>query len=336
MIKVCVAGAGFYAQFQLSAWARMPDVELAGIADLDTAKAAAAVSQWPQVKVFNDVNEMVEQCSPDLLDIVTPEATHLALVRQFAGRVPTIVCQKPLAPSLREATALVETAEQAGTALFVHENFRYQPWFQEARSVIDTGSIGSPRQLTFRFRPGDGRGPDAYLQRQPYFRSMVRFLVHETVVHYTDTFRHLLGEVNAVTARLRRVNPLIAGEDAGIIIYEFTSGAVAILDANRDLDHQASEPRYTQGSMLLECDGGHLRLDGNAHLWLRQRGAADETLHKKFGHMVPNGDSVFNYQRAVANALECGSADQARAYLRNLEIEAAIYRSAQDGRTVTL
>jgi hypothetical protein len=79
-----------------------------------------------------------------------------------------------------------------------------------------------------------------------------------------------------------------------------------------------------------------LRLDGNAHLWLRQRGAPDETLHMQFARVVPNGDSVFNYQRAVMETRHGAVAGQARAYLRNLEIEVAIYRSAQEGRTVTL
>jgi len=339
-MKVCVVGAGYYAQFQLAAWARIRGVELAAIADPDGAKAAMAVGQWPQVEVFGNAADMVRHCRPDVLDIVTPEATHLELVMQFSGLVDTIICQKPLAPTFEEACALVAAAEQAGTRLLIHENFRWQPWFREARRVLDEGLLGAARQLTFRFRPGDGRGPDAYLARQPYFRTMRRFLVHETVVHYTDTFRFLLGEVSSVTARLRRENPVIAGEDAGIVIYEFTSGAVAILDANRDLDHEAGEPRYTQGSMLLEGESASLRLDGEARLWLRRRGEAAEVLHTAFERVVPNGDSVFNYQAAVVAALAqpgAGAmAGHARDYLRNLQVEAAIYRSAQEGRTVAL
>jgi len=167
--------------------------------------------------------------------------------------------------------------------------------------------------------------------------------VHETVVHYTDTFRYLLGEVQAVTARVRRIKRAIAGEDAGIVIYEFTSGAVAILDANRDLEHDAAELRYTQGSMLLEGTLATWRLDGAARTWLRQRGEAVEAQHTAFGRTVPNGDSVFHYLTAMVQALGRAAAStadiaasRASAYLRNLEIEQAIYQSAAEGRTVTL
>ena len=344
MMKVCLAGAGYYSQFHLSAWARIPGVEVVGIADLNASHASEAVMAWPDARVFGDAGEMVRLCRPDLVDIVTPEATHLPLVELLAGKVRTLMCQKPMAPTLETARAMVNAAQNAGTELLIHENFRFQPWFREARALLDEGILGAPQQLTFRFRPGDGRGPKAYLQRQPYFRSMERFLVHETVVHYTDTFRYLLGDVSAVTARLRRINPGIAGEDAGVIVYEFTSGAIAILDANRDLEHEAIEPRYTQGSMLLEGDRATLRLDGAAQTWLRQRGQAKEIPHKVFGHTVPNGDSVFNYLTAMVQALSAEvaapgqdlAASRAGAYLCNLEIEHAIYHSAAQGCTVWL
>ena len=342
-MKVGLVGAGYYAQFHLAAWARIPAIEVVGIADLDVTRARAAVTHWPDAKVFDDAEAMVRQCRPDLVDIITPEATHGRLVGLLAGKVHTLMCQKPMAPTLQAARAMADAARQAGTELLMHENFRFQPWFREARRLLEDGELGVPQQLSFRFRPGDGRGPDAYLQRQPYFRTMDKFLVHETAVHYTDTFRYLLGEVCAVTARLRRVNPAIAGEDAGIVVYEFTSGAVAILDANRDLDHDATEPRYTQGGMLLEGTLATWRLDGAARTWLRRRGEASETQHSSFGRIVPNGDSVFHYLTAMAQALGGNAAynadiaaSRASAYLRNLEIEQAIYLSAAEGRTVTL
>ena len=345
-MKVCLVGAGHYAQFHLAAWARMPGIELLGIADLDVARAHCAIAAntaWPRAAVFRDVEDMVRQCRPDLVDIITPEASHGPLVGMLAGKVRTLMCQKPMAPTLEAARAMAETARQAGTELLIHENFRFQPWFREARRLLDQGVLGTPQQLTFRFRPGDGRGPDAYLARQPYFRTMEKFLVHETVVHYTDTFRYLLGEVHAVTARLRRVNPAIAGEDAGIVIYEFTLGAIATLDANRDLEHDTAEPRYTQGSMLLEGALATWRLDGTARTWLRRRGEASETQYNAFSRNMPDGDSVFNYLTAMVQALEGAStsntdiaASRAVAYLRNLEIEQAIYKSAAKGCTITL
>ena len=95
--------------------------------------------------------------------------------------------------------------------LVVHENFRFSPWYREIRRLIEDGAIGTVYQASFRLRPGDGQGPAAYLDRQPYFQSMERFLVHETAIHFIDTFRYLLGEPESVYADLQRLNPAILG-----------------------------------------------------------------------------------------------------------------------------
>ena len=81
-----------------------------------------------------------------------------------------------------------------------------KPGGQADRQADDPGRVGDLYQIAFRMRPGDGRGPDAYLSRQPYFQKMERFLVHETAVHWIDTFRYLAGDPVAVYADLRRIN----------------------------------------------------------------------------------------------------------------------------------
>jgi predicted dehydrogenase len=61
----------------------------------------------------------------------------------------------------------------------VHENFRFQPWHREIKRLLVQDSIGDRlHSLTFRSRPGDGWGERAYLDRQPYFRDMPRFLIY--------------------------------------------------------------------------------------------------------------------------------------------------------------
>src|SRR3712207_387202 len=111
-------------------------------------------------------------------------------------------------------------------------------------------------------RPGDGQGPSAYLDRQPYFQRMPRFLIHETGIHMIDVFRFLMGEITGVFAHLRRLNPAIAGEDSGHVTFGFASGAAGMLDGNRLLDFPADNPRLTMGETLIEGSDGSLRIDG--------------------------------------------------------------------------
>ena len=203
-----------------------------------------------------------------------------------AARGLAVLCQKPLAPTLDEARDIVALAESAGIRLIVHENFRFQPWYRHAKALLDAGRLGRPHAIAFRLRPGDGQGARAYLDRQPYFQNMPRFLIHETGIHFVHVFRFLFGEVAAVTARLRQLNPAIAGEDAGYVVFEFENGAGGLFDGNRLNDHVAENCRLTMGEMWLEGSEGVLRLDGDGRLWLKFHGGAERALERDVGPIV--------------------------------------------------
>ena len=85
---------------------------------------------------------------------------------------------------------------------------------------------------------------------------MPRFLVHETAVHLIDTFRYLLGEPKAVYAELRRLNPAIAGEDAGHILFELRRRRARPVRRQPPHDHVADNPRRTMGEALIEGSRG--------------------------------------------------------------------------------
>jgi predicted dehydrogenase len=337
-LRVCTVGAGYFSRFHHDGWRRLERAELVAVCDLDRGKAEAMANAFGVARAFDDAAAMLDACRPDLLDIVTPPATHAGLVRIAAERGIDVVCQKPLAPSLEGARALVATAQGAGIRLIVHENFRFQPWYREAARLLQAGALGTPHGIAFRLRPGDGQGPDAYLTRQPYFQTMKRFLVHETAIHLIDTFRFLLGEIDAVFAWLRRLNPAIAGEDAGYILFRFASGAAGLFDGNRLNEHVSDDLRRTMGEMWLEGSAGVLRLDGAGRLWLKPHGG-DERQHVfAFEDRDFGGDCVHLLQRHVVAHLQGGGPleNDAASYLRNVEIEEAVYRSAAEGRWVDI
>jgi predicted dehydrogenase len=338
-LRVAVAGAGYFCQFQLDGWTRIPGVELVGICNRDRAKAEALAVRFGVARVFGELAPMLEQTRPDLVDIVTPPLTHREYVGEAARRGLATICQKPFGRTHAEAQALVEAAQHAGIMLAVHENFRFMPHFREMKRLLDAGRLGALHSIAFRLRPGDGQGPEAYLARQGYFQKMPRFLVFETAIHLVDTFRYLAGEVDAVTARLRRINPAIAGEDAGIIIFEFANGATGLFDGNRLNDHVAENPRRTMGECWLEGAAGVLRLDGEARLWWKPH-QQPETEHRydrgrddTFG-----GGACDALQAHVARHLREGAPleNSGADYLANMRIMEAIYASHGQGRRIEI
>lgn len=337
-LAVAVVGAGYFAQFHYDAWSRIPEVRLAALVEPDSKKAQATATQFRVPATYPSIEALLEAGAPDLLDIVTPPETHRALVATACRAVPTIICQKPLAPSLAEAEEIVAIAREANRSLIVHENFRFQPWYREAKRLVDNGTLGTPHGIAFRLRPGDGQGPKAYLDRQPYFQTMPRFLIHETGVHFVDTFRYLVGEVTAVTARLRRLNPVIAGEDAGTVVFEFANGASGLFDGNRLNDHEADNCRLTMGEMHLEGARGVLRLDGRGRLWFKPHGQAEGRHDYTWPDQGFAGDCVNRLCGHVVAHLREGAPleNDGESYLANLRIVEAIYRSHDEGRCIAI
>ncbi len=337
-LRVAIAGCGYFSRFHQDAWSRMEGVRVVGVADRDAAKRDAAASLFDGAQAFDDAAAMLDAVQPDLVDIVTPPQTHRELVEAAARRGVKMICQKPVAPEFDEAEAIVAIAEKAGVMLAVHENFRFMPWFAETHRLIADGAVGRPLNITFRLRPGDGQGPDAYLSRQPYFQQMPRFLIHETGIHLIDVFRYLLGEITGVFARLRRINPVIKGEDAGLVIFDFASGAAGLFDGNRHVDHPADDTRMTNGVLLVEGDQGVLRLDGYGKLFLRKLRGQEQEHPYVWQDRGYGGDCVYGQSRHIVEHLTKGVplVNSGRDYLRNLAIEEAVYRSAAEGRFIAL
>ena len=338
-LRVAVAGAGYFCQFQLDGWRRIPGIETVAICNRDVPKAQALAARFGIPAVFGSVASMLDGCAADILDIVTPPATHREYVGEAARRGIATICQKPFGNTHSEALAIAGVAEAARIPLAVHENFRFMPHFREMKRLLDEGRFGDVHSISFRLRPGDGQGSDAYLARQGYFQAMPRFLVFETAIHLVDTFRYLVGEVSAVTARLRRINPVIAGEDAGYIVFEFANGATGLFDGNRLNDHVAANPRRTMGECWLEGSGGVMRLDGDARLWWKPHQKDETEPHYDRGRDDTfGGGACDTLQAHFVRHLREGTPleNSGTAYLANMLIQEAVYASNAEGRRIEI
>lgn len=338
-LTAAVVGLGYFSQFHLAAWQALDGVDLAAVADRDpdlTDKTARRLGVPGHTSV-----EATLASDPDILDLVVPPVAHAALIRQCLKPGRTIICQKPFCTSLEEAEGVVAEAEAAGTTLVIHENFRFQPWHREVKRFLDAGRMGRVYGARFALRPGDGRGPRAYLDRQPTFQGMQQFLIRETGVHFIDLFRWFFGDIVSVYADLRRLNPAIAGEDAGALILTHAGGARAEFDGNRLADHVAANPRTTMGEMAIEGEAGVLTLDGYGKLWFREFGAAKAVAVPVTAPVAEDqfgGGCVAALTRHVVAALrgEGRLENTGRDYLAVIRACEAAYLSDRQGRRIDL
>ncbi len=335
--RIAVVGAGYFAAFHLEGW-RECGAPVVALCDLDGPRRKSLADRFGIGQTFDDAAQMLDALQPTLVDVVLPPAAQLQVVTAALQRGLPTICQKPFGQDLAQARAMTALAARQQVPLVVHENFRFTPWFRECRRLIDAGFFGRLHGISFRLRPGDGQGPQAYLDRQPYFQQMPRLLVRETAVHFIDTFRYLMGEVRAVSARLRKLNPAIAGEDAGLIVFEFDDERSGLFDGNRLNDHAATNTRRTMGEMWLEGEAGVLRLDGEARLWFKPHGCAEAEHHYDAGSAAAFGGACPALQSHVLLHLQQGSAleNSAADYLQNLVVQEAVYRSHDTGCRVVL
>jgi predicted dehydrogenase len=323
MWKGGIAGCGFFGQIQLEAWRRMDGVQIVAAADPDLARARNSAQ-----RAYASAEEMLDREQLDFLDIATRPESHPDLVRLAVLRKLPVICQKPIATSWAAALSMVETAERAGVPFMIHENWRWQPWYREAKRRIDRGDIGAPLAYHFRTRKNDGAGPSPY-PLQPYFSRMPRLLIHETLVHHIDTARYLFGDIEWVLARTRRINPAIVGEDQAILTLSHAGGLTGVVDGHRFADPAPDGP--VLGEATFEGERGVLFLRGDGDLLIGGERAWRNEATEGY-----RGDSVRATQQHFLDCLENGRSFESggREYLKTFGAVEAAYRSAVSGCAV--
>ena len=331
-------GAGYFSPFQYEAWQRIPETKITALCNRNQERAAPLMKKFDIPKHYVDWQEMIIQEKPDFVDIITPPETHLEMCKFAADQGCHIICQKPLAPTFKDAREIVHYVSSKNIRFMVHENWRFQPWHREIKKLLNNGVIGEMHTMNFRKRMGDGWGENAYIPRQPYFRTYPRLIVYENGIHFIDTFRYLGGEIREVYAKLRKLNPVIAGEDWAMILFQFEKDAVGFWDANRYNEPNYPSPRYTFGEFLVEGYEGAIRLYGDGRLTIQLLGK-DEKEHT-YHHQNINfsGDCVYTTQRHFIDCLRSGDEFETNGpeYLRSLAVQEAVYQSAEQGAPIQL
>jgi predicted dehydrogenase len=227
-LRVAMIGAGMISEHHLIAWSRLKDrAQVVAVADPDRGRALRRAESFGIPKVYTDVASLLAGEELDAVDIASPRETHAENVDLAAARGVDVMCQKPLAPTLAEAQALVESVD-ARVRLMVHENWRYRPWYRQIKSWIQEGQIGVPLLANMALYSSgllpDERGLRPDLERQPFMAREIRFLIAEVLIHQIDVVRWLMGPLRVVGARASRTIDVVDGETMATILMETADG----------------------------------------------------------------------------------------------------------------
>jgi D-apiose dehydrogenase len=253
VIRGALIGCGFFAVNQMHAWKDVEGAEIVAICDRDPERLRIVGDEFGIERRYQDAAELFRDGGFDFVDIATTVRSHRPLVELAASHKVPAICQKPFAPTLADAKAMVKACRDVGVPLMIHENFRWQTPIQAVRAALDAGAIGAPFWGRFSFRSGY----DVF-SGQPYLAEGERFIIEDLGIHTLDIARYILGDVTSLTARTKRVNPKIKGEDVATILLDHESGVTSIVDVSY-ATKLATEP-FPQ--TLIEIDGreGSIRL----------------------------------------------------------------------------
>jgi D-apiose dehydrogenase len=337
MLRGALIGCGFFAINHLHGWRDAKGAEIVAICDRSVERLKIAGDQFGIAARYTDAAEMLLHEKLDFVDIATTAPTHRALAELAAGRGLAVICQKPFAPTLDDAKAIVSACAKANAPLMVHENFRWQSPIQKVRQVLESGAIGEVFWGRVSFR-------SAYdvFSGQPYLAEGKRFIVEDLGIHALDIARFLLGDANSVSAVIKRVNPKIKGEDVATILLDHGEGVASVVDCSYAT--QGQEELFPQ--TLLEIDGtkGSLRLGANYQLSMAWDGKTTQIdvsppllpWASRPWHNIQ--ESVALIQQHWVDCLKSGAepATSGRDNLKTFALVEAVYQSAAERRMVSL
>jgi len=285
-------------QHHLLAWqAAHPRAKVIAIADPSQQRRQQRAHAFDVPATYDTIEALLEAARIDAIDIAAPREVHVEAVRAATQRGLPVLCQKPLAPTLAEAEALVEEVG-GGARLMVHENWRFRPYYRQIAQWLTAGRVGNVVQCSMTLLSSgllpDAKGDRPALVRQPFMQSLDRMLVSEVLIHHIDTLRFLLGPLELESAHLGRSFTQMKGEDRAALVLRTLTGGIVMLQAN--LAVHGAPPTLTDQLRIFGEDGT-ITLDGPE---LHLAGARPEHHTYDLAHCYQT-----SYNATIAHFLDC-------------------------------
>lgn len=218
-LQFAMLGAGFWAQYQLSAWGEVPGARCVAICDTSLEKAERLAADLGVPHVYADVSELLSVQALDFVDIVTDVASHAPLIQRALEHGVAAICQKPLAESFEVASRLCQLARDRQLPLLVHENWRWQTPLRRLKEILDAGCCG--RLVRARI---DYANSFPVFDNQPGLKQLEQFILADMGTHILDVSRFLFGEAAELYCQTRRMRDDIRGEDVATVLMRKQSG----------------------------------------------------------------------------------------------------------------
>jgi predicted dehydrogenase len=251
-INVAIIGAGFMGKAHSNAWRQVSAFSaprltphLKVICGLEGRQVRAMARAYGWEETATDWREVVARPDIDLVDICTPGDRHaeIAIAAARAGKV--VLCEKPLANSVRDAEQMLAAVTRAGVPHMICHNYRRVPAVLLARQIIKEGRLGKIRHFRGTYLQDWITDPAFPLVWRLDRRKAGSGALGDIASHVVDLARMLVGEIAEVagaTETFIKTRPLpgdpsrkgrVTVDDAVVAAVRFANGAIGSIEATR-------------------------------------------------------------------------------------------------------
>jgi predicted dehydrogenase len=263
-LRIAMIGHGFMGAAHSQGWRTAPrffDLPLGTsmqvLVGRSDSAAREAADRWGWAESATDWRAVIERDDIDIVDIVTPGDSHaeIAIAALDAGK--HVLCEKPLATTVKEASLMVDAAARArqrGAAAMVGFTYRRVPAATLARDLVAAGRIGDVRQvrasylqdwladaespMTWRLdrdRAGSGALGDigAHAIDLAQFISGQRLTAVSGVLQTIVEERPLLAETRGLSGTAGTERGRVTVDDVALFTGRFESGVLGTFEATR-------------------------------------------------------------------------------------------------------
>lgn len=304
--------------------------QLLAVCDTDAAARTRASTQY-NVPGYATLDALLEEIRPDVVTLATPSGLHPEQAIFCARRGVHVITEKPMAIRWNDAQRMIHAFETGGARLFEVKQNRFSPHWAYLKSVFETGQLGrvhSVQANLFWSRP------QAYYDLAAWRGTweMDGGALMNQAIHHVDVLRWLFGPVESVQAMSATLARRIEVEDTAAVLLRFRSGTLGSLHVSM----LAPESNF-EASVTVIAERGIIRLGGVLCDTVQTWDCDIERPPERQSSGI-YGDGHPHFYQDVFEALTTGRPGimEGREGLKALEIVIAAYRSAAEGRRVSL
>jgi predicted dehydrogenase len=197
-LRAAVIGCGAIAHEHLSYLSSSPRVELAAVCDSSEATASFMRDRFRAGGSFTDAASMLEEARPDVVHVLTPPQTHVALVTMCVDAGAHVICEKPMTASAGETERLLSDARRRGRALIESRNLLFNDLAIAIDQLAAGGKLGSVREVDVLLSLDLTAGPFGDLNLSGPGAHLPAGAVHDFLPHLAYLFLHFAGRPETI------------------------------------------------------------------------------------------------------------------------------------------